>query len=346
MKSLQRNEQELIFDYFLGFASTTEIEEAQKLLGTHKGAAEFHEKLKSSLLPLEHYSVETCPNHLAEKTVLRLNMAAQASQIRLEHLLEKERKKTPIATTNRSFWSNFTEVAAIAAMIFIVAGISFPTLQSARQSYWKDKCSAQLASIATGMNNMNNADLDQALAGATPTAGSPWWKVGYQGVENQSNTRPLWRLVQRGYVAPEAFVCPASIQGRALKFDSAQAAKLSDFPGRKYIKYSFRILCPNDSRAIMRGNRVLIADVNPIFENLPNDFQKEFNVQLGGDMFKANSTNHRGCGQNVLFSDGSVAFQTSRQVGIEQDDIFTVQNKTHYSGIETPASQGDNFLAP
>ena len=346
MKSLKRNEQELIFDYLLGFASTTEIEEAKELLKTSKGAGEFHEKLKSSLLPLEHYSVEACPSHLAEKTVFRLNMAAQASQIRLEHLLEKERVKSPIATANRSFWSNFVEVGAVAAMILIVFGISIPPLKAARQNYWKDKCSAQLFSIATGMNTMNNAELDQVLAGAAPAAGSPWWKVGYQGIENQSNTRPLWRLVQRGYVPPEAFVCPARIQGRALKFNSAQAAKLPDFPGRKYVTYSFRILCPNDSRTIIHGKRVLIADVNPIFENLPGDFQKELNVQLGGNMLKANSTNHRGCGQNMLFSDGSVSFEKSRLAGIEQDDIFTVQNKTHYRGIETPASQADNFLAP
>jgi hypothetical protein len=346
MKSLRRNEQELIFDYFLGFASNTEIEQAQELLKSSNGAVEFHEKLKSSLLPLEHYSVEACPDHLAEKTVIRLNMAAKASQIRLEHLLEKERVKSPIITKNRSFWSNFVEVAAVAAMIFIVAGISFPTLQSARQNYWKTKCGAQLASIATGMNTMNNADLDRVLAGAAPAAGSPWWKVGYQGIENQSNTRPLWRLVQQGYVPPEAFVCPARIQGRALKFDREQAAKLSDFPGRKYVTYSFRILCPNNAQNIMRGNRVIIADRNPVFENLPGDFQKELNVQLGGDMLKVNSTNHRGGGQNMLFSDGSVAFEKSRKVGIENDDIFTVKDQTHYRGIETPASQTDNFLAP
>lgn len=346
MKSLRQNERELIFDYFIGCATDKQIEETQQLIENHKGAAEFYEKLQSSLQPLEHYSVETCPASLAEDTIRRLNMAAKVSQVRLEHLLEKERVKLPLATKNRSFWSNFTEVAAIAAMIFIVAGISIPTLQSARQNYWKTKCGAQLFSIATGMNNMNNADLDKAIAGGAPTPGSPWWKVGDQGTENQSNTRPLWRLVQQGYVPPEAFVCPARIQGRALKFDREQAKKLSDFPGRKYVTYSFRILCPDNSQAIIRGNRVLIADRNPVFENLPGDFQKELDVQLGGDMFNANSANHRGAGQNILFSDGSVSFEDSRQVGIEQDDIFTVQNKMHYRGDETPASETDNFLAP
>lgn len=343
MKSLRQNERELIFDYFIGFADDSQIQDAQQLIENHKGGAEFYEKLQLSLQPLEHYSVEICPNHLAEKTIRRLNMAAQASQTRLEHLLEKERTKLPLATKHRSFWSSFAEVAAIAAMIFIVAGISFPTLQAARQNYWKTKCGSQLASIATGMSS---AEQEQTLAGTAPAAGSPWWKVGYQGAENQSNTRPLWRLVQRGYVPPEAFVCPARIQGRALKFDREQAAKLSDFPGRKYVTYSFRVLCPNDPRIALYPRRVIIADVNPVFENLPGDFQKELNVQLGGDMLKANSSNHRGCGQSVLFSDSSVSFEESRQVGIEQDDIFTVQNQTHYRGVENPASPTDNFLAP
>jgi len=40
------------------------------------------------------------------------------------------------------------------------------------------------------------ADHDQTLPNVATAAGSPWWKVGDQGLENQSNTRHLWLLVQ------------------------------------------------------------------------------------------------------------------------------------------------------
>jgi hypothetical protein len=344
MRSLRRNEREIIFDYFLGFATDSEIQEAQELIRSSKGATEFYEKLQTSLQPLDHYDVETCPRHLAEITIHRLNMAASASQARLEHLLEKEQRKVPV-TANRSFWSNFVEAAAIAAMIFIVAGISFPTLNSARQNYWKTKCSAQLNSVAAAIGQYAE-DHDQTLPSVATAAGSPWWKVGYQGSENQSNTRHLWLLVNGKYIEPEAFVCPARISGKALKLDRSQVPQLSDFPGRKYVTYSFRILCDKNSARLIRGNKILISDVNPVFENPPQDFFKEFDVLLNNDLLQANSINHKGRGQNVLFSNGSVEFKKSRIVGSDEDDIFTVKNQNHYRGVETPASEDDTFLAP
>jgi hypothetical protein len=343
MKSLRRNERELIFDYFLGFATGSQIEEAQELVENSKGAAEFYEKLQTSLEPLEHYSIETCPEHLAEATISRLNMAAQNSQMRLERLLKREQSR-PV-TASRGFWSNFVEVAAIAAMIFIVAGVSFPTLQAARQNYWQTKCDAQLASVSAGISRYA-AEHDQSLPVVASAAGSPWWKVGYQGSENQSNTRHLWLLVQGKYVEPEAFVCPARIQGKAVKLDRTQVPKLADFPDRKYVTYSFRILSNNNANRLIHSNKVLIADVNPVFENLPHDFYKELNVELSSDLRKANSINHRGKGQNVLFSDGHTSFVTNRFVGEAQDDIFTLQNQQYYRGNETPVSEADDFLAP
>jgi hypothetical protein len=344
VKSLQRNQRELIFDYFLGFATEEQIKDVQNLLADNIGAAEFYKMLQSSLQPLEHYSVETCPKYLAEATICRLKEATQASQSRINHLLQKEQKRSPI-TANRSFWANFVEAAAIAAIIFIVAGISFPTLQVARQNYWKTKCGVQLASMATGIGQYA-ADHDQSMPNVATVAGSPWWKVGYQGNENQSNTRHLWLLVQGKYVEPEAFLCPARIESKASKLDRTQIPKLVDFPGRKYVTYSFRILNNNDTCKLIRGNNVLIVDVNPVFENLPNDFSKKLNVQLSDEMLKANSVNHHGKGQNVLLSDGSISFKQSRLVGTADDDIFTVKNQTTYHGNETPGSASDEFLAP
>jgi hypothetical protein len=344
VKSLRRDEREIIFDYFLGFATDSQIKEVEQLLKNNKGAAEFHQKLQLSLKPLDHDLVEACPRNLAESTISRLTAAAQASHLRLEHLLEKEQKRQPL-TSNRSFWANFREVGAIAAMILIVFGVSFPTLQAARQNSWKTKCAAQLASVATGIGLYAN-DHDQSLPNVATVAGSPWWKVGYQGQENESNTRHLWLLVQGKYAEPEAFVCPARIQGKALKLDRTQVPTLSDFPGRKYVTYSFRILCDKNSNRLIRSNKVLIADVNPVFENLPQDFFKEVNIHIKNDMLSTNSVNHRGKGQNVLFSDGRVKFVNSRHVGAAEDDIFTVKNQMNYRGVETPASESDDFLAP
>jgi hypothetical protein len=59
-----------------------------------------------------------------------------------------------------------------------------------------------------------------------------------------------------------------------------------------------------------------------------------------------NSLNHNRRGQNVLFDDGSAGFVKTRFVGVNGDDIFTLQNTTLYQGSETPDRETDAFLAP
>lgn len=343
MKSLRQSEKELLLDYFLGMVSPEQKQQAQELLSEHEEAAQFLVVLETTLGSLQTYEVESCPEHLAKATVERLTLAARASQSRLEELLKTEASKK--VTTHRSFWANFVEMAAVAATIIIVAGVSFPTLQNARNQYWQTKCSAQLAGISQGMSNYA-ADHQHSLPNVAMTVGSPWWKVGDQGQENVSNTRHLWLLAKGGYAEPEYFVCPARIQGRALKLDRTQVPKLNDFPSRKYVTYSFRILCRQNPSEVMHGNNVLIADLNPVFETLPDSGSRELNLTLSPEQLTANSDNHRSAGQNVLCNDGSVNFFKTRQIGVSNDDIYTMQNQQTYKGVETPCSSTDAFLAP
>jgi hypothetical protein len=293
MKSLMSNEKELVLDYFLGIASDEQQSQAKELLKTNPGAAQLFNALDGTLKPLKHYVAEDCPEHLAASTVERLKAAKWQSQVRLETLLQAEASKT-VKSHN---WNNFWQLAAAAAMIVVVVSASIPALTNARYKYWQTKCSAQLASIAHGIDSYA-ADHGKELPNVAMTAGSPWWKVGDQGQENVSNTRHLWLLVKNGYAEPECFVCPARIQGKAVKLDRTQVPKLNDFPNRKYVTYSFRVFCNADPRQMVRGNKVLISDLNPIFENLPVP-GSELNIKITEQMLRANSLNHRGQGQNV-----------------------------------------------
>ena len=50
VKSLLRNERELIFDYCFGFLDdATQTKEAQELIETSSGAAQFHQRLHAAL---------------------------------------------------------------------------------------------------------------------------------------------------------------------------------------------------------------------------------------------------------------------------------------------------------
>ena len=102
MTSLSEDQKQLLFDYCMGLASQAEADEARRLISSSEEAAEIHSKLKSALSPLANLEAESCPDDLAESTILRLNNAARSSQLQLEQLLAAE--QTSKVTTKSWFW--------------------------------------------------------------------------------------------------------------------------------------------------------------------------------------------------------------------------------------------------
>jgi len=343
MTPLSNQQKQLLFDYCIGLTSEKQTAEAEALISASKEAAEIHSKLKAALTPLDILEPEPCPDDLAEGTIWRLNNAARSSQLRLQQLLADEQTRE-VAAKSRLWW-NLGKTVAAAAVILIAVGIWFAPLNFARQKYWQHRCQMQLSRIFQGINNYSS-DHNGRLPAVAAATGSPWWKVGYQGKENQSNTRHIWLLVRGGYVNPADFVCPGRREGRAIQFDALQAKNYSDFPGRKYVTYSFRIMCPGSEEESLLGRKVLISDLNPLFERLPRDYSNSLKIKLTKDLLTLNSINHNRRGQNVLFGDGSVRFIKKRHTNLSDDDIFTLQGTDVYQGVEVPAYEGDAFLAP
>ena len=89
-----------------------------------------------------------------------------------------------------------------------------------------------------------------------------------------------------------------------------------------------------------------MADLSPVFEQLPNDYSRGLCKPVCDKMMKLNSVNHQRVGQNLLFCDGSVRFSRERGVGLNADDIFTLRDKKVYYGSEVPTCTTDTFLAP
>jgi hypothetical protein len=197
MKDLSREEKELIFDYSIGVASEEQIRDAEQLLAGNSAAAQLHSRLKKVMQPLGGLKVPSCPDELVEGVIFRAENLGADSQRRLEQLIEYE-ERLP-AGAGRGFWRNLAEVAAVAAIIMLFAGVSIPSLRSARQRAWQSCCQAQMSRIARGFSEYAS-EHDGALPAVAGFNGEPWWKVGYQGAENHSNTRPLWLLVKGDYV--------------------------------------------------------------------------------------------------------------------------------------------------
>jgi hypothetical protein len=343
MKPLTNEQRELVLEYFFACTDEERFREAEELVYNNHEAAELFSKLSEATKVMETLrDVPQCPDALAEATLMRLKAAARSSQLRLTNLLDAEQRRSEYR--GRGFLGKISEVAAVAAVVMLLGGAAFLSLRHARDMSWQTKCQAQLGSIAQGAQQYEQSN-DGQLPSVAIKQGSPWWKVGDQGQENQSNTRHLWLLVKGGYVEPDVFICPSSPLGQKLA-KSLDVLAGKDFPSRNNITYSLRITCVPNPGDPTSGQYVLMADVNPIFEQLPQNYSEGFLRELNKRLMQANSTNHAGRGQNVLLGDGSVKFLTTRILGPKQDDIYTLDGVDKYHGNEVPASQADVFLAP
>ena len=342
MASLTDQQKQLLFDYCTGLASQRQAVEAEALISSNEEAAEICSRLKASLAPLlEGIESESCPDELAEGTVWRLNNLARSN--RLEQLLAAEQARD--VTARPRLWRSLGEMVAIAAVIVFVAGVLIAPLKFVRQRSRQQRCQMQLQRIWQGVNQYC-ADHNGRLPTVATAMGCPWWKVGYQGKENHSNTRHIWLLAKGDYVDPADFICPGRRLGKAIQFDRSQAKNYNDFPARGYVTYSFRIRPNKSRRGYVPGRKVLMSDLNPLFERLPQNYSNQLNLRLDKDLLNLNSTNHRGRGQNILFGNGRVDFVKIRRVGVAADDIFTLKDTEIYRGCEVPASETDAFLAP
>ena len=343
MSPLNNEQKQLLFDYCIGLTSQKENAEAEALISTNKEAAEIHSRLKAAIAPLDSLETEPCPNELVEHTILRVNNLADSSQRQLRQLLAGEQTRNVI--TKSQLWWNLGKIAAAAAVFMLIVGVLVPTLGFARQRYRQQRCQMQMGSIFQGLSNYIS-DHDGQSPNVATTAGAPWWKVGDQGNENHSNTRHIYLLPKGGYVEISNFVCTGYKGEKPLQLDDSQIKRLKDFLNRRYVTYSFLIRCHSTRIGKLLCRKVLMADWNPLFEQLPEDFSRGLQLQLNRKLLTLNSINHNRRGQNVMFGDGHVRFLKTRFIGITKDDIFTLQDTDVYQGCEVPSCEADSFLAP
>ncbi len=345
MTPLSSQQKQLLFDYALGLASEADAREAERLVGSDEDAARVYQVFQSALSPLENYEIEPCPDHLVDATVARFQEAfeKETSEDRLGRLLANEQRHGQVIRV--PLWRNFGNLAAVAAAVVLIVGVLVPALGYARQKHFVERCQSQLRGIYLGMDSYVD-DHDGKLPHVVMASGAPWWKVGYQGQENQSNTRHAWLMVRKGYLDSDDFTCPGCKSGRAETLAAGRASQYNDFPGREYVQFSMRMCCPELGQMTLGQRRAILADLNPLSEMLPSNYATPLSVRLNKELMR-NSPNHNRRGQNVLFCDGSVEFSKGRQVAT--DDIYTLKqmaDNCEITGTETPASVDDAFLVP
>ncbi len=348
MTPLNSQQKQLLFDYSLGLTSEHENAEARRLLAFSQEASEVYRAVRLALSPLDSLEPEVCPDDLVDRTISRLQEEAQlaSGRDRLEELLTGAAADATIVRV--PFWRNWGDIAAVAAVVVLFVGVLLPTLGFARQKYFQTRCQSQLAGIYTGLADYVS-DHEGQMPSVAMAPGAPWWKVGYQGVENHSNTRRAWPLVQQRYVPLKRFVCAGRRESRNLRFDTVKIENYNDFPGRAYIHFSVRLGCPQSPELGLTQRKVIFADLNPISERLPATYSEPFRLRMGSDLMTSNSANHNRRGQNVLYCDGSVEFLRERHTSLSDDDFYTLAEMSdgcEVTGCEVPSCDTDAFLVP
>jgi hypothetical protein len=322
---------ELLIDFLTGQCPPAEAGQVQDRLASDEEFSRRADKASGLLKLLDCYDAPEPDEALIAGTIAAARSAAQTS-----HLLDVEAARTRSVTRATFTWK---ELAAMAALVFIVATVLVPSFRHAGRLARDQACLAQVGQIGAALTNYANANLGRLPALAATDAA--WLADSPAPARVMSNSRNLWQLVRGGYANAGVFQCPAG--GRPQAVEQAKAGML-DFPAPRYISYSYHngvnskpLLVTGQGLRAVAAEMAILADSTPVF--IGGRFDPS---RLNCDI----SPNHKCRGQAVLYLDMHVSWTDRATVGVGGDNIWLAQGVYQYKGTELPASEADSFLLP
>lgn len=235
----------------------------------------------------------------------------------------------------------------MAALLIIVllAATFVPYALSLREKSSRIRCTDNLKNLGTALYNY--AQVNGYFYPRTrfdPQMGNGW--TAFSGPDDPdpfaatSAVKPndvsasLWLLVREGLAKPEWFVCPSSWGKADPMLDAggipAVAKQRGNFRSSANLTYSYATPFSsieeyrlNDT---LKARFVLLADQGPSIDQLNSNPLRY--TASHSELATINSVNHRSAGQNVLYTDGSISFETSPYCGVGRTRRQTSDNRT------------------
>lgn len=258
---------------------------------------------------------------------------------------------------------SFIELLVVLAIGVILVSILWPYVNSVRESSRRIRCQENLRELQLALTSYAKDNGNNFPRVRYDKANNPNGFVAYTGADAadpfaaDSAVRPndvtasLWLLVREGYVkSPAVFICP-SAGGRADPLTDAggkptDVKHRGNFRGPANLGYSYA--SPFSEALDYRLNDTqpadfaVIADKNP---GPPSITAVPFDAPPL-EQAKANSRNHAGAGQSVLYADGHVDFQRTVYCGYGNDNIYTALSRTPLTGETKPSATATGFAGP
>jgi prepilin-type processing-associated H-X9-DG protein len=256
--------------------------------------------------------------------------------------------------SKRLSWSRGSSATGLSLADLLVVVVLIPLMGVAFLGCWRRtcrtpanrvKCSSNLRQIGQAIllySNENGGAYPRTRFEPGPIV-IPTWGTGASAQEPSDPDGPkpndvsaaLFLLLRTQEITTEVFTCPSS---NAEKWDlgggSNTALNWSNWAGRdgirKHLSYSYQNPYPDDDAVVRKfvlNNSVsaefaVAADINPGTEGDGQNVLAVGTTSATRDMKQANSRNHDGDGQNVLYGDGHVEFQSSPFCGVQRDNIY------------------------